>query len=129
MASKEEVEQFLKQFHQKLEIYDIVYRDDRGKNLATLALLDMPPSARTKVIKTIKVEDYSEGPIADTLNKIGEMWVFGKDVANHEIYIKISLGYPNSSTICISFHVAEYPMQYPHRTDKKTKSKKEGGKS
>lgn len=59
MASKEEVEQFLKQFHQKLEIYDIVYRDDRGKNLATLALLDMPPSARIKVIMTIKVEDYT----------------------------------------------------------------------
>lgn len=126
MASKEEVEQFLKQFHQKLEIYDIVYRDDRGKNLTTLALLDMPPSARTKVIKTIAVEDYSEGPIIDTLNKIGEMWIFGKDVANHEIYIKISLGYPNSSTICISFHIAEHVMQYPYRIDKNAKRKKGG---
>lgn len=56
MASKEEVEQFLRQFYQKLEIYDIVYRDDRGKNLA---LLDIPPSARTKIIKRITVEDYS----------------------------------------------------------------------
>ena len=127
MASKEEVKQFLKQFHQKLEIYDIVYRDDRGKNLATLALLDMPPSARTKVIKEITVEDYSEGPIIDTLNKIGEIWVFGKDVAKHDIYIKISLGYPNSSTICISFHVAEHPIQYPHRTEKITEGKKKKG--
>ena len=65
MASKEEVEQFLRQFYQKLEIYDIVYRDDRGKNLSTLALLDIPPSARTKIIKRITVEDYSEGPIID----------------------------------------------------------------
>ena len=131
MASKEEIEQFLKQFHQKLEIYNIVYRDDRGKNLATLASLDMPPSARTKTIKEITVEGYSEGPIIDTLHKIGEMWVFGKDVAKHEIYIKISLGYPNSSTICISFHVAEYPMQYPYKTRNSTKgknSKKKGGK-
>lgn len=124
MASKEEVEQFLRQFYQKLEIYDIVYRDDRGKNLSTLALLDIPPSARTKIIKRITVEDYSEGPIIDTLNKISEMWVFGKDVAKHEIYIKISLGFPNSSTICISFHIAEHPMQYPHRTEKKPKEKK-----
>ena len=124
MASKEEVEQFLRQFYQKLEIYDIVYRDDRGKNLSTLALLDIPPSARTKIIKRITVEDYSEGPIIDTLNKIGEMWVFGKDVAKHEIYIKISLGFPNSSTICISFHITEHPMQYLHRTEKKPKEKK-----
>lgn len=133
MASKDEVEQFLKHFYQKLGIYDIVYRDDRGKNLATLALLDMPPSARTKVIKEITVEDYSKGPIIDTLHKIGEMWVFGKDVAKHEIYIKISLGYPNSSTICISFHIAEHPMQYPHKTGNSTKDKdknkeKKGGK-
>lgn len=58
MASKEEVEQFLRQFYQKLEIYG-------GKNLSTLALLDIPPSARTKIIKRITVEDYSEGPIID----------------------------------------------------------------
>lgn len=123
MASKEEVASFLKQFHQKSEIYNIVFRDDRGKNLSTLALLDMPPSARIKVIKEITTEDYSEGPITDTLNKVNEIWVFGKDVQKHEIYIKISLGYPNCSTICISFHIAEHPMQYPYKEDK-TKSKK-----
>lgn len=126
MASEDEVEQFLKRFHQKLKIYSIVFRDDRGKNLSTLALLDMPPSARIKIIKQITVEDYSEGPIIDTLNKVGEMWVFGKDVQKHEIYIKISLGYPNCSTICISFHVAEHPMQHPHK--KERNKKKKGGK-
>ncbi len=126
MASKKEVALFLKQFHQKSEIYDIVFRDDRGKNLSTLALLDMSPTARIKVIKKIKAEDYSEGPLTDTLNKINEIWVFGKEVQKHEIYIKISLGYPNCSTICISFHVAEHPMKYPYKEDK-TKSKK-GGK-
>ncbi len=129
MATREEVEQFLRQFHQKLEIYNIVFRDDRGKNLTTLALLDMPPSGRIKVIKQITVEDYSEGPIIDTLNKAGEMWVFCKDVQKHEIYIKISLGYPNSSTICISFHIAEHPMERPYRKENKLKNpKKKGGK-
>ena len=124
MASKEEVEQFLKQFHQKLEIYNIVFRDDRGKNLSTLAQLDMPPSARFKIIKKIKVKDYSEGPIIDTLNQINEMWVFGKDVQKHEIYIKISLGHPNSSTICISFHIAEHQMHHPYKETKKKKGDK-----
>ena len=42
--------------------------------------------------------------------------VFGKDVKGREVYIKITLGYQNGQTICISFHIAEHPMQYPFKT-------------
>jgi hypothetical protein len=42
-----------------------------------------------------------------------EMWVFGKEINKHEIYIKITMGQPNQSVICISFHIAEHPMIYP----------------
>ncbi len=45
------------------------------------------------------------------------MWVFGKDVKGKEVYIKITLGKPNSHTICISFHKAEFPMSYPLKHD------------
>ncbi len=31
MTTKEEVERFLNQFHEKLKIYNIFFRDDRGK--------------------------------------------------------------------------------------------------
>ena len=113
MATKEEVSSFLKNFHAKLNIYQIFFRDDRGKNITTLAELDISPNYREKVIKEIIVDDYSEGPIIDALNKMGDLWVFGKDVKGKEVYIKISLGRPNYSTICISFHTAEHPMKYP----------------
>ena len=49
------------------------------------------------------------------LNKNGEMWVFGKDVKEREVYIKITLGYENGQTICISFHIAEHPLKYPFK--------------
>lgn len=39
MATRTEVEQFLNQFHEKLKIYDIIFRDDRGKNTQALAEL------------------------------------------------------------------------------------------
>ena len=52
----------------------------------------------------------------DELNRLGEMWVFGKDVKEREIYIKIMLGCADSQTICISFHIAEYPLSYPFKT-------------
>lgn len=113
MATKEQVEDFLKRLKEKIKVFDIIFRDDRGKNLQTLATLEITPTYRKQVILNIEPEDYSEGPIVDTLNKMGEMWVFGKDVKGHEVYIKITLGQPNSSTICISFHIAEHPMTYP----------------
>ena len=113
MATKEQVEDFLKRLKEKIKVFDIIFRDDRGKNLQTLATLEITPTYRKQVILNIEPEDYSEGPIVDTLNKMGEMWVFGKDVKGHEVYIKITLGQPNSSTICISFHIVEYPMTYP----------------
>ena len=113
MATKEQVEDFLKRLKEKIKVFDIIFRDDRGKNLQTLATLEITPTYRKQVILNIEAEDYSDGPIVDTLNKMGEMWVFGKDVKGHEVYIKITLGLPNSSTICISFHIAEHPMSYP----------------
>lgn len=113
---KEDVERFLTQFHEKLKIFHIIFRDDRGKNMQTLADLEITPKYRETIIKDIKAEDYSEGPIIDSLNKNGDMWVFGKDIKGNEIYIKISLGHSNCSTICISFHIAEHKMKYPFKT-------------
>jgi hypothetical protein len=115
MTTKEDVERFLNQFHEKLKIYNIFFRDDREKNTQTLTELEITSNDRIEIIKTIKVEDYSSGPIVDTLNKMGDLWVFGKDVKGNEVYIKISLGYPNSRTICISFHKAEHKMSYPFK--------------
>ena len=115
MATKEQVEDFLKRLKEKIKVFDIIFRDDRGKNLQTLATLEITPTYRKQVVLNIEPEDYSEGPIVDTLNKMGEMWVFGKDVKGHEVYIKITLGPPSSSTICISFHIAEHPMTYPFK--------------
>ena len=115
MVTKEDVEQFLKRLKEKIKIFNIVFRDDRGKNMQTLAALEITPTYRKQVILNIDAEDYSEGPIVDTLNRMGEMWVFGKDVKGHEVYIKMTLGLPNSNTICISFHIAEHPMNYPFK--------------
>ena len=115
MATKEQVEAFLKRLKEKIKVFDIVFRDDRGKNLQTLATLEINTTIRKQVIMNIEPEDYVDGPIVDTLNKVGEMWVFGKNVKGQEVYIKITLGLPNSSTICISFHIAEHKMNYPFK--------------
>lgn len=118
MITKEDVEAFLERFHQKIKVFQIIFRDDRGKNAQTLADLEITPSRRVDIIKEIKAEDYSQGPIIDTLNQLGDMWVFGKDIKGKEVYIKISLGQENSQTICISFHISKHKMKYPFKGER-----------
>ena len=115
IATLAEIQKFLNDFHQKVEVFDILFWDERDKNYDSLHLLEITANERKKIVKTIDPEDYSEGPIRNMLNRFGDLWVFGKDVKGQEVYIKICYGLPNRSTICISFHVAEHPMNYPYK--------------
>ncbi|MCM1532187.1 MAG: toxin [Bacteroides sp.] len=116
MTTKKDVEYFLEQFKIKLDVYDIVFRmRTNDKNERTLFSLDITPFYRKELIRSLEVRDYSRGPLVDELYNGTEMWVFGKDVKGQEVYIKISMGKPGKRTICISFHIAEYPMHYPFK--------------
>ena len=120
IATLAEIQKFLNDFHQKVEVFDIFFLDDREKNRDSIPELDIVLGARKQVIQSLTVNDYSEGPITNLLNKWGDLWVFGKDIKGQEVYIKIAYGIPNARAICISFHLAEFPMTYPY---------KKGGKS
>lgn len=121
MVTKEDVERFLADFNVKIKIFGIRFRDDRAKNHNSLLELGVTPSERLNVLMRLECYDYSAVPIVDELNNQGEMWVFGKDVKGNEVYIKISMGRPNSHTICVSFHKAEYPMSYPLKNENNEK--------
>lgn len=113
MNIEKEVSSFLKSFKENMKIWDVIFRDDRGKNMATLVDLELRPIERKKVLENLKIKDYSEGPLIDNLHKGADMWVFGKLIKGKEVYIKITMGTMNNSVICISFHIAEYNMNYP----------------
>jgi hypothetical protein len=115
MTAKAEVEQFLREFNLKMSIFQIVFEDERGKNAQTLMELELSVLKRKEIIAKLSPEDYSEGPIEDQMRGIQPLWVFGKIVKDHEVYIKITMGFKNSATICISFHIAEFPMCYPFK--------------
>jgi hypothetical protein len=115
-TTQEQVGQFLKEFLEKKRVWGILFRDDRGKNAQTLADLEIRPIDREKVLDSIVVLDYSQGPVADILNGGPVMWVFGKMVSKQEVYIKITVGWPGAQVICISFHIAEHAINYPFKT-------------
>ena len=66
-------------------------------------------------MKDLQLEDYSEGPLEEILHGGANMWVFGKIIKGQEVYIKISYGAPGTSVLCISFHVAEYEINFPFK--------------
>lgn len=115
IATLAEVQKFLNDFHQKVKVFDILFLEEREKNMTSLKQLDITREERLEVVNSIEVTDYSEGPIKNMLNAWGDLWVFGKDVKEQEVYIKISYGLPNKSAICISFHIAEHPMKHPYK--------------
>ncbi|MDO4757334.1 MAG: toxin [Parabacteroides sp.] len=109
IKSKDEVEAFIRQFKPKMDVWGIFFIG-RGKNLDAAIRLNLRETDRKEILRNIVSEDYVE-TIIDALS-YGEMWVFGKDFNDTELYIKISLGRPNNKTICISFHEAEHPINY-----------------
>jgi hypothetical protein len=117
MASEKEVEKYLKELKVKMKVFGILFLDDRGKNQQTLHDLEISPAKRKEVIANLKTEDYSDGPLEEKMHGILPMWVFGKEVKHKEVYIKISMGVENKSAVCISFHIAEQPMNYPYKNE------------
>lgn len=115
MTTPDEVKVFLKDFKAKLEFWGVVFMDDRAKNAKTLAILEITTTQRKKILLELNAEDYSEGLIPDKQFFGSDLWVFGKTIKQYDVYIKITMGLPNKQTICISFHVAEHPVKFPHK--------------
>ncbi len=115
MTKYNDVKRFLDDFKVKLKTWGIIYWDDRSKNTQALLDLEFRPVDRTNVIRSLKPEDFSDGPIDDVSYGGSQLWVFGKVIKQKEVYIKITLGNMNNKTICISFHIAEHSMTYPFK--------------
>ena len=113
MSKKAEVASFLKNFKEKMIFWDVLFRDERGKNAQALVELELRPLDRKSILEKLETKDYSEGPLEERLYGGADMWVFGKIVKQREVYIKITMGELSKNVICISFHLAEHSMNYP----------------
>jgi len=114
MTNKEDAKQFLKNFKEKMRIFQIRFKD-REQELQTLLDLEITSNDRIEYIKKLSVENYYKGPKENYNPNTGELWEFGVEVKNKEVYVKISMGMQSKPVICISFHVAEFPISYPFK--------------
>ena len=113
MRRELEVATFLNDFKEKMKFWDVLFRDDRGKNTQALVDLEIRPIERKAILNAIETRDYSESPLEEKMYGGADMWVFGKTIKKKEVYIKITIGPMGSSVICISFHLAQHKMNYP----------------
>jgi hypothetical protein len=113
-ASEDKVARFLERFKEVVgdRGLDFVWR---SVNKATLRQLGLTKRNCRDDILSLTVSNYCAGPEAD-YDLPGQVWIFGKRIADREIYIKLKLSCVEGTSIakCISFHEAEYPLRYPY---------------
>ena len=90
----------------------------RENNIQTMLMLGLGKLELEGVLSSLRPDNYSRGPEPDDgAGREGEIWVFGTELQNREVYIKIKLVEADGekSPICLSFHFAEFVMTYPLR--------------
>src|SRR5690606_10999195 len=113
MADKSTVKTFLQELKQLIKVWGIFFSNRPKNSIQHLADLSITAKMREEIILNLAIEDYSEGPLEETQQGGTEMWVFGKTIKGHQIYIKLTISKTSERPICISFHKAEYPIGFP----------------
>lgn len=79
-------------------------------------MLDLEYNAEDVVnrLKELKVEEYAETKTdTDDINP-PILFVFGKDINDRLIYVKLKIRDQQKQIVCVSFHYAKDKMQYPY---------------
>ena len=126
-SKKIEVAAFLDELHKLLESDDfdintdlnLIRKKKQGDDQefsTPYTLLDLDYDAEDVVnrLKELKVEEYAETKIdTDDINP-PILFVFGKDINDRLIYVKLKIRDQQKQIVCVSFHYAKDKMQYPY---------------
>ncbi|WP_047548511.1 type II toxin-antitoxin system MqsR family toxin [Psychroserpens sp. Hel_I_66] len=113
MADKLVIKLFLQELQAIIKSLGIIFYNRPKNSIQNLADLSITPKMREEIILNLEVKDYSEGPLEETQQGGTEMWVFGKVIKGQQVYIKLTISKMTGGAVCISFHKAEHPMEFP----------------
>ncbi|MCK8823594.1 hypothetical protein [Fuchsiella alkaliacetigena] len=117
-ATKEEVANFLKRVEKAINDPDWKFQFiPRDKNLNSLNKYGLSIKHIKFSLKRLEVRDYYRGPTKDrSSNFSGDFWEFGKEIIEGvEFYIKLKIKGKHLLCKCLSFHEAEYKINYPYK--------------
>jgi hypothetical protein len=112
-VDKSTIKSFLQELKAIIKSLGIIFSNRPKNSIQNLADLSIAAKMREEIILNLEVEDYSEGPLEETQQGGTEMWVFGKVIKGQQVYIKLTISKMTGTAVCISFHKAEYPMEFP----------------
>ena len=114
-ATREEVLGFLKEFKDAAVQHRGIFFVNRHEYDLTRKNLEINKFYVENEIYALKPENYSRGPEPDH-GQPGTVWIFGKNIRGREIYIKLKVAAADVAKIakCLSFHIADRPIQYPY---------------
>lgn len=115
MVDKEtSIADFLREFKQIVTQKRGLDLIPRQENNNTIIELGFTKRNVEEIILGLSVTDYCKGPSADR-DRLGNVWIFGRKIENKEIYIKLKIACVGKVKIakCISFHEANYRLNYP----------------
>lgn len=103
---------FLKEFKIKVSAGEMNFIP-RKINIDSLAALGMTIQDAENLILSLTEKEYCKGPESDNNGSSGNIWVFGAAIETDLIYIKLKLDLDEAK--CLSFHIANFSMQFPHQ--------------
>lgn len=121
--TQEAVRKFLRAFKKIAKEHGIYFVPREGF-IETLGWLGYTKANCCEEILGLTVDDYCEGPDPDR-DMPGEVWVFGVNMSDTDIYIKLKLAPAESQIIakCLSFHPSKHPLRFPFRDEKEGEKK------
>ena len=109
-----DIDEFLEKLKLKVKIYGYEFSRERAENKETMKKLGFSMLNVKDILLELEKVDFSEGP-KDDQEEGGDYWVFGKEINNKQVYIKLNLGKENRQVICYSFHFAKSNMNLPYQ--------------
>ena len=83
--------------------------------MQSIAALGITIPQAVNIILNLNYKNYCSGPETDKIYPKHHLWVFGYEHEGEEIYIKLSDDFGHNIAKCISFHKADFVMQYPYK--------------
>ncbi len=82
----------------------------------TMTDMDYDSSDVIARLKELTVSEYSETLMDKDDDKPPLLFVFGKDIENKLVYIKLKIkGGTKKRVLCLSFHYAKHDMKFPYK--------------
>lgn len=118
MTTKQDIISFLAEFQTVASATGVILIP-RDKTIQCLMSLGMTKTEALGEIMNLTHQEFSSGPEADSDPAYGgNVWKFGKQIEGNMVYIKLKIDMVAGNKVakCLSFHCAEYPLQFPFRT-------------